>query len=272
MKEKINLGIIEETLLIPLYMRVRETRRAKPVFKDEMACEIIVKIDYDFSQFAWDYLTALGCAIRVNHFDNKVRAFIKKEKNPIIVNVGCGLDTRYQRAVHDDSTIFYGLDLPDVIALREKLIPKSGNEINITSSMLETKWMDDLKSKHSDSNFIFIIEGVFMYLHENDIKSFLSDLALRFQGSEVHFDVAGSLSLKKGLKNHAVKHTRAQFLTAIDDGKIIEEWVPNMIMIEDLNYLKMEQKRWGWLAFFRRFLPFLSFSRHMYGILGFVIK
>ena len=270
MKEKINLGIIGETLLIPLYFRAQETQKVDGLFKDEMACKLISQIDYDFSDFGKDYLTKIGCVMRVNHFDNKARAFISQEKNPVIVNVGCGLDTRYQRVIKDNSTLLYGVDLPDVIALREKLIPHSTNEINIASSMLETKWMDDLKSKHPESNFIFIIEGVLMYLPENDIKFFLSNLAMRFKGSEVHFDVCGSLTLKKWLKNYSVKHTRAHFVFAIDDGKIIEKWIPNMVLIDELNYLKMDRKPWGMLGFLVGLVPGLA--RRMYGVLSFAIK
>jgi len=270
MKTKIDLGIIEETLLITLYFRAKETQKLNGILKDEMACEIVSKIDYDFSKFDNDFLTAIGCVMRVNHFDNKARVFIDKEKNPVVVNVGCGLDTRYQRVVKDSNTIFYGIDLPDVIALRKKLIPDSINEINISSSMLDTKWMDTLKSKHPESHFIFIIEGVFMYLPEHDIKSFLNNLATRFKGSEVHFDVCGSLPLKKWLRNDSVKHTKARFIFAMDDGKIIEKWIPNMTLTNDLNYLEIDRKRWGLLGFFVGLFP--SLARRMYGILGFVIK
>ncbi len=270
MKEKINLGIIEETLLIPLYFRAKETMKTNGLFKDDMACEIVSKIDYDFSYFDKDFLTIIGCSMRVKHFDNKTRLFIEKEKNPIVVNIGCGLDTRYHRVVRDDSTLFYSVDLPDVIALREKLVPKSINEISIATSMLDVEWLDELKSKHPDSKFIFIIEGVLMYFPESDIKSFLGSLASRFTGSEVHFDVCGSITLKKFLGNYSVKHTKAHFIFAIDDGRIIEKWIPNLHMTEELNYLGMDRKPWGILGFLVGLVPGLA--RRMYGVLGFVIK
>lgn len=270
MKERIHLDIVEETLVIPLYLRSKESQRIDPILKDELACELISKIEYDFSKFDKSDMSALGCVIRANHFDNKTRSFISKEKNPVIVNVGCGLDTRYQRIHDKKDAIFYELDLPNVIGLRRKLINEAANDINISSSMLETQWMDDLRSKHPNSNFIFIVEGVIMYLHENDIKSFLNNLAVRFKGGEVHFDVCGSLFLKKVVKNDSVKHTKAQFLSAMDDGKIVETWVPNLVMTDNLDYFKMEKKRWGWIGFFMRLIPGLS--RRISRILGFAIK
>lgn len=44
----------------------------------------------------------------------------------MVVNIGCGLDTRYQRIKEKKNAVFYELDLPEVMALRERLLPPAG--------------------------------------------------------------------------------------------------------------------------------------------------
>lgn len=134
---------IAETLLIPLYMRAKESRRGKEaIIIDPIAQKLVEKIEYDYSKFDNAKMSEIGCAIRCWFFDKKVRDFVQTHINPVIVNVGCGLDARCQRTVEGDKNVtFYSLDLPDTIKLREQYIPAAVNEKYISSSMFETTWM-----------------------------------------------------------------------------------------------------------------------------------
>ena len=54
-KTAVELGDVQETLLIPLYYRAKESVRDRPLFVDQKAVEILPQIGYDFSDFdsAW---------------------------------------------------------------------------------------------------------------------------------------------------------------------------------------------------------------------------
>ena len=90
-------NIVAETLLIPLYMRAKESRRKDAILKDKMAEQLIACIEYDYSNFDGAKLSEVGCVVRGRYFDDAVRRFIDNHSRPIVVNVGCGLDTRCQR-------------------------------------------------------------------------------------------------------------------------------------------------------------------------------
>ncbi|MER7775823.1 hypothetical protein ABTZ21_12525 [Streptomyces sp. NPDC096191] len=49
--ERPRLGSVQETLLIPLYGRAAENRKAEAALRDPRADEIVASIDYDFSRF-----------------------------------------------------------------------------------------------------------------------------------------------------------------------------------------------------------------------------
>lgn len=159
MKQKYEFkNVVAETLLIPLYMRAKESRRkGDAILKDTMAEQLVNCIEYDYSQFDGAKMSEVGCVVRGKYFDDAIRRFILSHSHPVVVNVGCGLDTRYQRIGNDQTAVFYELDLPEVIDLRRKLIPETGEDRYIAASLLETGWMDALKKQHPEGQFIFVV-------------------------------------------------------------------------------------------------------------------
>ena len=57
-------NIVAETLLIPLYMRAKESRRKDAILKDKMAEQLIACIEYDYSKFDGAKLSEVGCVVR----------------------------------------------------------------------------------------------------------------------------------------------------------------------------------------------------------------
>lgn len=262
---------VAETLLIPLYMRAKESRRGtEAILSDREAERLVENIDYDFSRLDSARMSAIGCVVRGYYFDQAVRDFIAVRKHPVVVNVGCGLDTRYQRIAEHDKAVFYEMDLPEVIDLRRELLPESDGDRYIAGSLLETGWMDDLKSKHPDGNFIFVIEGVLMYFREGQMKTMLWQLADRFGGGEVWFDVCGPmLSRSKRLKPDSLRGHTARIRSGLYDGYKIEDWEPRLSLIEQGIYQKYFPKRWG--AGGRLLGLFPNLSRKFSSMLGYRI-
>ena len=114
MKQKYEFkNVVAETLLIPLYMRAKESRRkGDAILKDTMAEQLVDSIEYDYSQFDGAKMSEVGCVVRGKYFDDAIRRFILSHPHPVVVNVGCGLDTRYQRIGNEQAAVFYELDLP----------------------------------------------------------------------------------------------------------------------------------------------------------------
>ena len=128
-------SIVAETLLIPLYYRAKESRRKNPILNDKVAEGLVDSLEYDYSRFDGAKLSEVGCVVRGWFFDRAVRRFIGKHADAVVVNVGCGLDTRFQR-IGDGKAVFYDMDLPEVIALRRELIPEQPGNPYIAASLL----------------------------------------------------------------------------------------------------------------------------------------
>lgn len=248
-KVKLNItDSIADTMLITLYAKSVETKKKNPLITDLTACELAEKIDYDFSKYKNKKASSVGVALRASHFDNVAKQFIEKHPKPVVVLVGCGLDTRKQRLGNiSDKAIFYELDIEEVINVRNKLIPPDKNEHYVASSMLATEWMDDILVQHPDGNFIFVIEGVLMYFNEADNKFVFTELAKRFNGAEIHFDMLNKWMSKKSSIHDTVSKTNATFKFGIDDEKEIEKWHLNLK--HQRTYLFNEFKGWRRMGF-----------------------
>jgi O-methyltransferase involved in polyketide biosynthesis len=258
MHQKIPIRItdtIAETLFIPLYMRSLETIRTDGIISDPAACTLVESLDFDFSRYDKKPMSQIGTAIRIRHFDSAARQFIESHNTPVIVNIGCGLDTRFQR-IDTGKGVFVELDLPEVISLREKLLPDSKRNPSITSSMFDPKWMEDLQTTFPDADWMFIAEGVMMYFPEDKIKSFLTDLAHFFPSCQLHFDACSTWACKNSHKHETVKLTNAKFQWGLDDDLILESWINGLSHKKTNYYMNQEKKRWGLQGYIARlFMP-----------------
>lgn len=234
---------VSETLLIPLYARAREQQQVPPLLIDERAAHLVRSIDYDFQKFELAPMSMTGVVIRASYFDAIVRQFITQHTEPIIVHLGCGLDTRRQRlGAQAEKAHFYQVDVPEVIRFRESLLAPESNESLLPVCMFSTKWMDALVKKHPKATFLFIIEGVLMYFPYADNKQLFEDLAARFSGAEIHFDVISSWLSQHTYLHDSVRFTHADFKFGIDNDKIFEQWHPNLQYQSSFNLLSFD----GW--------------------------
>ncbi len=193
-KIEINLQNVQKTLLLPLWGRAVETQKKKPLLIDKTAVDIIEKINHDFSPLSKNisYISQLAWVARSLHIDGIVRQFLLKHPKALVVNMGCGLDTTFQQ-IDNGKLLWYDLDLPDVIDLRQALIPESDRSKCIACSLLDDAWMKRIKV---DDGVLFLSAGVLYYFEENQMKSFFCKLADVFPGSEIAFDAASPLGVK----------------------------------------------------------------------------
>jgi O-methyltransferase involved in polyketide biosynthesis len=193
-KIPINLENVQETLLLPLWGRAVESQKKHPKLVDNKAIEIVGKIDYDFSTIANNisWISQLAWVARCLHVDTAIRNFMKVYPNGTIVNIGCGLDTTFER-IDNGKIAFYDLDLPNVVALRKQFVSNIARRRTIAGSFLETDWFEKLPSK---KNVLFIAAGVFYYFGEDQIREFFVSLADDFERSELYFDCSSPLGVR----------------------------------------------------------------------------
>lgn len=94
---KVTLDGTAETMLQSFYARAQYSKSKHNKFYDAKAVELVDKIDYDFSTAAKDSKMGKGVIARTIVFDELVKNFIDKNPDCTVVNIACGLDTRFYR-------------------------------------------------------------------------------------------------------------------------------------------------------------------------------
>ena len=223
MKYKIEKNTVQETLVIPLYSRKLCTELYPNLFQDETAVRLIDQIDYDFSETEkksrslMQRCGALEVGVRQNDLAFEVRDYLKSHPNAAVVNLGCGLDCT-GRSCDNGSCKIYNLDFPDVIAVRNELLPAGEREENIPCNLNDTAWFSEIDASNGA---VFFASGVFYYFLTEQVKALVQKMADAFPGDVLVFDAANRAAVKMiaktWLKSAKIKDVGAYF--AVSDAK-----------------------------------------------------
>lgn len=226
---------VSETLLVPLFFKAKETLE-NGLIKDDAAVEIINRIEYDFDKMESDETTQILIVIRTKILDQIVNRYIRNTPNPVIVNLGAGLDTRHIR-FHKNKIKWYQLDLEKPMELRKIFFHP---EITITKSILDFSWIDEIKERE---NVLIIIEGVLMYLDEKQVKSIFKAIGANFTNSSIAFDTIPKSFVK--LKEHkSINMQSAPFRWGNSRVAEIENWKYGLKKEKNYKYLSKHFRRW----------------------------
>jgi len=243
---QLQLGSIQETLLLPLWGRAIETQKQKPLLIDNKAVSIINSILYDFTVISENInaLTRISWIARSIYFDQKIKAFIDVFPEATIINIGCGLDTTFDR-VDNGKIQWIELDLPDTIELRKKYIPESDRRRFISRSVFDKNWYNSIEKK---SNVMLLIAGVLYYFNESEVKGLFNDFHTFIPGVEIVFDYASKLGIKISNKKVIEKggmDKSAYLKWGIDDILQIEKWDSNIKVISHIPMYKEHKKNYS---------------------------
>jgi len=236
----IKLDKEKETLLVPLYGKAIESRKKSPVLFDPKALEIVEDIDYDFDSLKIPGKTNTMMCLRAKLIDNFTREFLADNPQGIVLHLGCGLDSRYDR-INNSDVDWYDLDYPEVIDIRRRFYPKTDKYHLIPSSVTEPGWIENLPV--NDAPCLVIAEGLFMYLKEAEIRALLLSLRQKLEHFTLIFD-AYSVFTSKQVKNHpSIKKTGAVIHWGIDDPQEIVQWDNRIRFIREINFTSNEELR-----------------------------
>ena len=229
-KMHIESNTVQETLIIPLWGRKFCTELYPTIYQDPKAAGILENLDYDFSKlneqsnskaYRFGYLET---AVRYADLGIEVRAYIKEHPKAAVVNLGCGLDCSAENNAGPECRI-YNIDRPDVIAVRNKLIPPEKNVTNIGIDLNDPAWMDAIDAANGA---VFFAAGVFYYFRSSEVEKLFGLMNERFKGGKLVFDAANKkavkIMLKTWVKTAGITDISKYFY--MNKTEDIKSWVP----------------------------------------------
>lgn len=235
---KPELNGVAETMLQTIYARAQYSKQKKHIFYDEKAIEIVEHMDYDFSLAGKDKAMKNGTIARTFVFDELVSDFITKHPEAVIVNIACGLDTRYYRLDNGKIT-WYNLDLPETIKVRKQYFEENDRVSMIGMSVLNPKWAAQVTKR---GTMLFIIEGLTMYLSAEDVKTMLEIIRNHFDNAYILMETTSPLWVKNESIEKSIAATGAKFTWGANSFDELGNIATGFEKIKDDNILRGMEK------------------------------
>lgn len=236
-KLDIQLGQIQETLLLPLTARIVETKHHDGIISDLKSVEIGEQLNFNYNEIE-DKLTEIGVAglaTRAVQFDLEIKKFQTIHPKGKILTIGAGLDTYYYRCDNGQNQ-WYDLDLEDSMNLRKHLLPIPNERVHyITKSLFDVSWIKDLGSL--EDGLLILVPGVLPYFVEKEVSNFLKIVAPQLTGAYMLFDVISYLG--KFMVNQKFREsgmTKVQLKWAVIDVEEFEKWSSNIQVVYSIPF------------------------------------
>ena len=95
--EKVHFTKEKATNLATLYGRALDYRSAHPILGDKAADDAVRRIDYDFTKIGISRDRAVSVVLRAKPIDDWAAEYLREHPDAIVLHLGCGMDTRFQR-------------------------------------------------------------------------------------------------------------------------------------------------------------------------------
>ena len=244
MKQKYHIekNTVQETLVIPLFGRLICSERFPELFSDPEAKRICDSLDYDFAEkrkkmeSPAGLFGALEVAQRQYDLRCEVEEYLKMHPKAAVVNLGCGLDDTFAKADNGQCR-GYNIDLPDVIRVRNELLPAGDREKNLAFDLNDHTWMEEIDGS---SGIVFFAAGVFYYFKTREVKKLFNAMAEYFRDAVLVFDSCNErgakLMRKTWLKEAGITDVSAFF--SLEDEKELTGWSSRFASVTAKSYMR----------------------------------
>ena len=214
------LGVVERTLFVPMLGRLYASEHCPRVLYDEKALELKPKLPPElWEQGRQSQYTLLASAVRSANMDRFIRAFLARRPDGVIVQLGCGLETTYDRC-DNGRTRWYAVDLPHVVEYRRQLLPEPERETYLAGDAFAGDWIRQIRGDLPEAPLLVIAGGLFHYFEEARVLE-LFRMLRRAGETEVVFDAVSKSGMTMMRKKYMrqMGHAEARMFFYVDSAE-----------------------------------------------------
>lgn len=201
-----------KTLFIPLLGKAQMSQK-NLFLKDLKAEEIVSKINYDFKDLKVSKWLSMYLSVRALIIDELCEEYLSNNPNTTVIHLGCGLDSRCLR-IKQNFQKWYDIDYENVIDIRKKFYDDTSLYKMIGSSISDYKWIEEIDAK---TKILVVMEGLTMYLTEEEMKELLLQLNKNFTNVHLLLDAYSKKAVKYSKKKNPVNQVNAKIKYGFDN-------------------------------------------------------
>jgi O-methyltransferase involved in polyketide biosynthesis len=227
---------VEQTAFLTEYARARDSRWPRPILGDPLADDVVGRIDYDFAGLGVQTSVVCQAALRAKMLDDRVRDFIDRHPDAVVVDLGAGLDSGFYRVAPPPTVDWYSVDLPGITALRGEVLPPDPRSHSVPVSLADDHWPNDIPA---DRPTMLIADGLFAFLSEPVIVGIFRRITDHFGSGELAFNDYGRIGwfsrvAIKLAPQKMFKDVGSQWgYPGFKDAHHPETWNPRMTLVEE---------------------------------------
>ena len=175
-------------------------------------------------------------ALRAKILDDRVCAFTAKHAAAVVVDLGAGLNDGLDQTSPPRTVDWYSVDLPEVIALRDQVLPASPQAHSVAVSLVDPRWPETIPA---DRPTMLIADGLLAFLSEDTIIALFRRITEHFRSGELAFNDYGGVGW---VSRAAVKLSPQKMFkdigalrgcTGFKDAHHPEAWDPQLKLVEE---------------------------------------
>lgn len=208
---------VNKTLYIPLYGKSYVSKKGLFI-TDKMAEEIWNAANFTLKGKSKSKWLAYYMGARSAVFDSWVKDQILAKNDAVIIHIGCGLDSRFIR-VGNVNNKWYDVDFPTVIKERKRYYTNSDNYQMLAGDVRNSEWLLNIKET---SNAIIVMEGVSMYLTNDEMKGLINDLCSHFSSLSLLVDCYSNFAAKMSRFKNPINDVGVTKVYGLNDPRLLE--------------------------------------------------
>ena len=223
---------LEDSLFLTLYARALDNRRSHPILGDATADEIVRATDYDYGQLRVDTNLILSASLRAKKLDQVASEFLARHPDAVGLDLGAGLDTRFERLAPPATVDWYDLDFPTAAAARKNLIPERPNVHVIGADVRDPDWLDAIPGGRPA---VIVADGMMAFLSQDELVSLWNRLVSHFPSGEIVFNSYTRFAI--WIAQHARGTKSVADLVkfpGMDDPRAPEGWNPRLQLVREI--------------------------------------
>ena len=226
-------NILTTTTLIPLWAKAVESVGKDPILMDRQAYPMLKNLGYglDLYDKRKQNPSQVGCCLRAKWMDDEALAYIAQHERCQVIQLGAGIDDRFRRIGMPEGVVYwYDLDLPEVAQMRQEVIPEVERNKILSMNMFDTRWMEELKANLLPT--LVIIEGVLMYIPEEDIRQLIEKISTHLGPVTLLFDTVPQIAVGKAKYHDSVKkyNEKVEYLWGIKNRETVTQLSPKVVL------------------------------------------
>ncbi|HEX3206491.1 MAG TPA: class I SAM-dependent methyltransferase, partial [Propionibacteriaceae bacterium] len=223
---------LEDSLFLTLYARALDNRRPNPILGDATADQIVRTVDYDFGQLRVETNLILSVALRAKKLDQIASDFLARHPDAVGLDLGVGLDTRFERLAPPATVDWYDVDFPAVATARKDLVPEHPNVHVIGADVRDPDWLDTVPS---DRPAIIVADGLMGFLSQDELVALWNRLISHFPSGEIVLNSYTRFAI--WIAHHAPGTKTVADLVkfpGFKDPREPESWNPKLKLVEEI--------------------------------------